>query len=110
MSLIRLSADNPAALLAIAVLVIVLGVIGIVSLPIQMLPNIEYPEININTSWRSAAPPISWVPTALQLDGTLSPSARHGRGSAGPNSGGCPPVTTWVAWARTVSRTSPSLQ
>ncbi len=56
MSLIRLSADNPAALLAIAVLMLVLGAVGIYSLPIQMLPNIEYPEINVNTSWRSAAP------------------------------------------------------
>jgi len=50
MSLIRLSADNPASLLAAAVLLFVLGVIGIASLPIQMLPNLEYPEININTS------------------------------------------------------------
>ena len=56
MSLIRISADNPAALLAIAVLMLVLGAFGIYSLPIQMLPNIEYPEINVNTSWRSAAP------------------------------------------------------
>jgi len=56
MSLIRLSADNPAALLAFAVLMLVLGAVGIYSLPIQMLPNIEYPEINVNTSWRSAAP------------------------------------------------------
>ncbi|MDJ0749472.1 MAG: efflux RND transporter permease subunit [Woeseiaceae bacterium] len=56
MSLIRLSADNPASLLAAAVLLFVLGVAGIASLPIQMLPNLEYPEININTSWRNAAP------------------------------------------------------
>ena len=56
MSLIRLSADNPASLLAIAVLVLVFGIVAIVSLPIQMLPAIEYPEININTNWRSAAP------------------------------------------------------
>ncbi len=56
MSLIRMSADNPAALLASAVLLFVLGVVGIASLPIQMLPNLEYPEININTSWRNAAP------------------------------------------------------
>jgi multidrug efflux pump subunit AcrB len=56
MSLIRMSADNPAALLAAAVLLFVLGVVGIASLPIQMLPNLEYPEININTSWRNAAP------------------------------------------------------
>ena len=56
MSLIRLSAENPASLLAAAVLLIVLGVVGIVSLPIQMLPDIEYPQINVNTSWRNAAP------------------------------------------------------
>jgi multidrug efflux pump subunit AcrB len=56
MSLIRMSADNPAALLAAAVLLFVLGIVGIASLPIQMLPNLEYPEININTSWRNAAP------------------------------------------------------
>lgn len=56
MSLIRVSADNPAALLAAAVLLFVLGVVGIASLPIQMLPNLEYPEVNINTSWRNAAP------------------------------------------------------
>ena len=56
MSLIRVSADNPAALLAAAVLLLVLGIIGIATLPIQMLPNLEYPEININTSWRNAAP------------------------------------------------------
>jgi multidrug efflux pump subunit AcrB len=55
MSLIRVSADNPAALLAVAVLLIVLGLVGVASLPIQMLPNLEYPEININTSWRNAA-------------------------------------------------------
>ncbi|MEO0972760.1 MAG: efflux RND transporter permease subunit, partial [Pseudomonadota bacterium] len=56
MSLIRLSADNPPALLAAAVLVIVLGLVGVATLPIQMLPNIEYPQININTRWRAAAP------------------------------------------------------
>jgi len=56
MSLIRVSADNPAALLAAAVLLIVLGVVGVASLPIQMLPGLEYPEINVNTSWRNAAP------------------------------------------------------
>ncbi len=56
MSLIRLSADNPASLLAAAVLVIVFGIVGVITLPIQMLPDIEYPQINVNTSWRNAAP------------------------------------------------------
>lgn len=39
-----------------ATFVIVVGVTAIVGLPIQMLPDIEYPEIHINTSWRSASP------------------------------------------------------
>jgi multidrug efflux pump subunit AcrB len=56
MSLIRVSAENPAGLLAAAVLLLVLGLAGIASLPIQMLPNLEYPEVNINSSWRNAAP------------------------------------------------------
>ncbi|MFK7954756.1 MAG: efflux RND transporter permease subunit [Lysobacterales bacterium] len=56
MSLIRWSTDNPAALTAAAVLALVFGVLAVGSLPIQMLPNLEYPQININTGWRSAAP------------------------------------------------------
>jgi len=56
MPLVRLSTRNPAALLATAVLVLTLGVIAIVKLPIQMLPNLEYAEINVWTSWRSSAP------------------------------------------------------
>ncbi len=56
MSLTRLSTDNPAALAAAAFFILVVGVVAIISLPIQMLPNIEYPQININTGWRSAAP------------------------------------------------------
>ncbi len=56
MFLIKLSTKNPASLLAVAVLVLVLGVVAIIALPIQMLPDMEYAEINVNTSWRSAAP------------------------------------------------------
>ncbi|MEM9383438.1 MAG: efflux RND transporter permease subunit [Pseudomonadota bacterium] len=56
MSLTRLSADHPPALLASAAMVIILGVVGVATLPIQMLPDIEYPQINIHTDWRAAAP------------------------------------------------------
>ena len=90
MSLIRVSADNPAALLAAAVLLFVLGVVGIGSLPIQMLPNLEYPEVNINTSWRNAAPQeveasiVEPQETALrQVPGVaeMSSSVRSGNGN-----------------------------
>jgi len=56
MPLIRLSTKNPAALLATAVLVLAFGLIAVMKLPIQMLPNLEYAEINVSTSWRSSAP------------------------------------------------------
>ncbi|MEM9529801.1 MAG: efflux RND transporter permease subunit [Pseudomonadota bacterium] len=56
MSLTRIAADNPASLLAAAAALIVFGVVAIIALPIQLLPDIEYPQINIHTTWRSAAP------------------------------------------------------
>ncbi|HKJ17041.1 MAG TPA: efflux RND transporter permease subunit [Xanthomonadales bacterium] len=56
MALIRMSTKNPAALLATAVLLLAFGIIAVVKLPIQMLPNLEYAEINVNTAWRSSAP------------------------------------------------------
>ena len=56
MRLIHLSTKNPAALLAVAVLILAFGIIAIVKLPIQMLPNLEYAEINVFTAWRSSAP------------------------------------------------------
>ncbi|MEM1091453.1 MAG: efflux RND transporter permease subunit [Pseudomonadota bacterium] len=56
MSLIRWSSANPAALAAAGVLALLFGALAVWSLPIQMLPNLEYPQININTGWRSAAP------------------------------------------------------
>jgi multidrug efflux pump subunit AcrB len=74
MSLIRISADNPAALLAAAVLLFVLGLAGIAALPIQMLPNLEYPEININTSWRNA---LRQVPGVVEM----SSNVRSGNGN-----------------------------
>ena len=56
MQLIRLSTRNPAALLATAVLILTFGILAVIDLPIQMLPNLEYAEINVGTSWRSSAP------------------------------------------------------
>jgi multidrug efflux pump subunit AcrB len=48
MQLIRLSTRNPAALLATAVLILTFGILAVVDLPIQMLPNLEYAEINVS--------------------------------------------------------------
>lgn len=56
MNFTRASIKNPAAILVIALLILVFGVISILKLPIQLTPDIQQPQINISTGWRAAAP------------------------------------------------------
>ena len=48
--------SNPVAVIAAILLVMMLGTIAVVSLPIQMIPDVQQPFIQISTGWRSAAP------------------------------------------------------
>ncbi len=48
--------SNPVAVIAAILLVFLMGTVALVDLPIQMIPDIERPFIQINTGWRSAAP------------------------------------------------------
>jgi multidrug efflux pump subunit AcrB len=48
--------SNPVAVIAAILLVLLMGTVALVDLPIQMIPDIERPYIQINTGWRSAAP------------------------------------------------------
>ena len=52
----RLALSNPVAVVAAVLLVLLLGVIAMFSLPIQMIPDVQRPFIQIETGWRSAAP------------------------------------------------------
>lgn len=56
MNLTRAALKNPAAIIVIVVLVMVFGLMSVFKLPIQLTPDIEQPQINISTGWRSAAP------------------------------------------------------
>lgn len=56
MNLTRLSLGNPVAVIAAILLVVLMGGIGLVSLPVQMIPDVQRPFIQINTGWRAAAP------------------------------------------------------
>ena len=56
MNLTRLSLSNPVAVVVGAILVFLFGTISLFELPIQMIPSVERPSIQINTSWRAAAP------------------------------------------------------
>ena len=56
MKLTDLALSNPVAVIAAVLLVFLMGVIGLLSLPVQMIPDVQRPYIQINTGWRSAAP------------------------------------------------------
>lgn len=56
MNLTRSSLKNPAAILVVALLVLAFGFLSVLQLPIQLTPDIQRPQINISTGWRSAAP------------------------------------------------------
>lgn len=44
------------AVIVAGILVVIFGALSLMRLPIQMTPDIERPEISINTSWRASAP------------------------------------------------------
>ncbi len=56
MNFTRVALKNPAAIIVIVALVMVFGLMSVFKLPIQLTPDIEQPQINISTGWRSAAP------------------------------------------------------
>ena len=56
MKITRLALSNPVAVIAAILLVVLMGTMAIVSLPIQMIPDVQRPFIQISTGWRSAAP------------------------------------------------------
>ncbi len=56
MSLTELSNKHWPALAVVVALTVVFGLVGISKLPIQLLPNIEQPQISVGNFWRAAAP------------------------------------------------------
>ena len=56
MALTAKSLKNPAAVIVIAAMVLVLGAITLTRLPVQLFPDIERPQLGIQTFWRAASP------------------------------------------------------
>lgn len=56
MNLARTSISNPVAVIAAVLLVLLMGSIGLSSLPVQMIPDVQRSFIQITTGWRTAAP------------------------------------------------------
>lgn len=56
MKLTTQSLNNPTAVIIITLMVIVLGVISLLRIPAQLLPNIEKPVVTVISSWPGASP------------------------------------------------------
>ncbi|HFE32506.1 MAG TPA: efflux RND transporter permease subunit, partial [Gammaproteobacteria bacterium] len=56
MKLTRLGLGNPVAVVVGVLLAVLFGLISLDRLPIQLTPEVERPQITINTAWRAAAP------------------------------------------------------
>jgi len=56
MKLTENSLKNPAAVIVLALMALVLGVVMLTRLPVQLLPDIERPQLGIQTFWRAASP------------------------------------------------------
>ena len=56
MRLVERSLRNPAAVAAAAAIVLLFGVLTLLRLPIQLLPDTRQPELFVSASWREAAP------------------------------------------------------
>ncbi len=56
MKLSERSLQNPAAVAAAAAIVVLFGVLALLRLPIQLLPDTRQPRLFVEASWREAAP------------------------------------------------------
>lgn len=56
MKLIESSLRNPVAVGVTVLLVCVFGLMSLMELPLQLFPDIERPQISIQTNWRAASP------------------------------------------------------
>ncbi|WP_319550265.1 efflux RND transporter permease subunit [Desulfogranum marinum] len=56
MDIIRYSLEKPVTVAVGVILVILFGIIGLNALPVQLTPDVETPQITVNTSWSGATP------------------------------------------------------
>ncbi|EDP61482.1 acriflavin resistance protein D [alpha proteobacterium BAL199] len=56
MDIIRASIERPIAVLATVLMVVLFGYVALVSIPIQLAPDVNQPVINVRTNWAGAAP------------------------------------------------------
>jgi HAE1 family hydrophobic/amphiphilic exporter-1 len=56
MDIISYSINKPVSVTVAVILVVMFGLIGLNKLPVQLTPDVETPQITVNTSWGGATP------------------------------------------------------
>lgn len=56
MDIIRASIERPIAVIATVLMVVLFGYVALVSIPIQLAPDVNQPVITVRTNWSGAAP------------------------------------------------------
>ena len=56
MDIVRYGLDKPVSVIVAVILLITFGIIGLNSLPVQLTPDVEKPQISVQTTWGGATP------------------------------------------------------
>ncbi len=56
MNVIRLAIDRPIAVIAAVLMVLIFGYVSLLTIPIQLAPDVSKPVISVTTNWAGAAP------------------------------------------------------
>jgi multidrug efflux pump subunit AcrB len=56
MKLTKSALTNPAAVAVVVALTLLVGMLSLFKLPVQLFPDIERPQIGVQTTWRAASP------------------------------------------------------
>lgn len=56
MDLIRIAIERPTAVISAVIMAVMFGYISLTTIPIQLAPDVNKPQINIRTNWPGAAP------------------------------------------------------
>ena len=84
MELTKKSLENPIAVIIATLMIVMLGVASLVSIPAQLLPNIEKPIITVITSWPGASPAETESELTVPIEEVIA---------------GTPGMTDVVAWS-----------
>ena len=56
MDIVRYGLNKPVTVIVTVILTITFGLIGLNSLPVQLTPDVEKPQISVQTTWGGATP------------------------------------------------------